>query len=94
MPHVCEAPECLEAHPALSPACDERQALPPRGLLASRRECPRFLALLRCLITPVPRLRTRQQEHGVPGTLRVETSLDMLAREYPDIHLQDMAVWG
>jgi hypothetical protein len=94
MPHVSEAPDSLDAYPALSPACNERHVLPPRGLPASRRERSRFLALLRCLITPAPRLRTRRQEHGVLSALRVETSLDMLAREYPDIHLWVMAVLG
>jgi hypothetical protein len=54
---------------------------------SSRWERSCFLALLRRLFTPGPRLRTRRQDHCHPGARRVETPLDMLAREHPDVFL-------
>jgi len=93
MPHVLEDPDILEEHTALSPACDELQTL-PLELPTSLRGRSRFLAFLRRLFTPVPRLRTRRQECCVSRAPRFETSLDILAREHPDIHLRIMAGMG
>jgi hypothetical protein len=93
MPHVLEAPDILEEHTAPSPACNELHAL-PLALPSSRRARSRLLAFLRRLITPAPRLRTRRQEYCTPSAPRFETSLDILAREYPNIHLRVMAGMG
>jgi hypothetical protein len=60
----------------------------------SRWERSHVLALFRRLFIPVPRLRPRRQEYGAPGTSRFETPLDILAREYPDIHLRVMSGMG
>jgi hypothetical protein len=92
MPHVLEDP-ILEEHTALSPESDKLHAL-PLGLPASRYERSHLLAFLRRLFTPAPRLRTRPQEHCASGTPRFETPLDILAREYPDLHLRVMAGMG
>ena len=93
MPHVLEDPDILEEHTALSPACDKLQTL-PLELPTSLRGRSRFLAFLRRLFTPVPRLRPRRQECCVPGAPRFETSLDMLAREHLDIYLLVMGGIG
>ena len=93
MPHVLDDTDILEEHTALSPECNERDAL-PRARPLSRRERSRLLALLRRLITPAPRLRPHRQEYCAPGTLRFETTLDILAREYPDLHLRVMSGIG
>jgi hypothetical protein len=93
MPRVLEAPDVLEEHPTLSPACDELHTL-PLGLPISSRGRSRFLTFLRRLIIPMPRLRTSRQECCVPGAPRFEMPLDILAREYPDIHLRVMAILG
>jgi hypothetical protein len=93
MPPVLEDPDILEEHTALSPECDELHAL-PLGLPTAPRGRSRFLTLLRRLITPVPRLRTRRQECCVPGAPRFEVPLDILAREHPDIHLRVMSGIG
>ena len=93
MPHVLKDPDILEEHTALSPECDELHAL-PLGLPTSPRGRSRFLTFLHHLITPVPRLRTRRQEHCAPGAPRFETALDILAREHPDIHLRVMSGIG
>jgi hypothetical protein len=61
---------------------------------SSRGERSTVLAFLRHLFTPMPRLRPRRQECGVPGVPRFETPLDILAREHPDIHLRVMAGLG
>jgi hypothetical protein len=58
---------------------------------SSRRERSPVLAWLGRLITPVPRLRMRRQDHCHPGAPQVETALDMLAREHPDIYLWVLA---
>ena len=93
MPHILEDPDILEEHTALSPACDELQTL-PLGLPTAPHGRSRFLTFLRRLFTPVPRLQTRRQEHCAPGAPRFETALDILAREYPDIHLRVMSGIG
>ena len=92
MPHILDDTDILEEHTTLSPACDELHAL-PLGLPTSPRGRSRFLAFLRCLFTPVPRLRTRRQEYCAL-VHRFETPLDILAREHPDIHLRVMAGMG
>ena len=61
---------------------------------SSRRACSPVLAWLGRLFTPVPRLRPRRQECGVPGAPRFETPLDMLAREHLDIYLLVMGGIG
>jgi len=61
---------------------------------SSRRACSPVLAWLGRLFTPVPRLRPRRQEYCAPGASRFETPLDILAREYPDLHLRVMAGMG
>jgi hypothetical protein len=61
---------------------------------SSRRAYSPVFAWLGRLFTPVPRLRPRRQERYVPGVPRVETSLDILARDHPDIHLWVMARMG
>jgi hypothetical protein len=61
---------------------------------SSRRERSPVLAWFGRLFTPVPRLQPRRQEHCVPGASRFETPLDILAREYPDIHLRVMSGMG
>jgi hypothetical protein len=93
MPPVLDDPNILAEYTILSPACNGREAL-PRAQPTSRRECSHVLAWLCRLITPVPRLRPHRQEYGAPGTPRVETGLDMLAREHPDIHLRVMSGIG
>jgi hypothetical protein len=93
MPPVLDDPNILEAPAILSPACNEREAL-PRAQPSSRRKRSRVLGWLRRLITPVPRLRPPRQAYGAPGTPRVETTLDILAREHPDIHLRVMSSIG
>jgi len=85
MPHVLEDPDVLEDDPVLSPTYDALHAL-----TTAPRERSHVLTLLRWLITPVPRLRTRR----VAGTPQIETALDVLAREHPDIHLRLMAGMG
>jgi hypothetical protein len=77
MPHVLEDHDVLEDDLVLSPTCDELHAL-----TTAPRERSRLLTLLRRLITPVTRLRTRR----VAGTPQIETALDVLAREQPDIY--------
>jgi hypothetical protein len=93
MPPVLEDPDILEEHIALSPEYDALHAL-PLVLPSPWRKCSRLLALLRRLITPVPRLRPRRQEYCAPGASRFEAPLDILAREYPDIHLRVMSGMG
>jgi len=92
MPHVLDDTDTLE-HPSPSPTGDALHAL-QFGLPASQGERSRFLALLRHLLIPAPRLRTRRQEHCALGAPRFETPLDILAREYPDLHLQVIAGMG
>jgi len=92
MPHVLDDID-IPQHPSLSPEYDERHAL-PRGLPAPRCERSWFLVLLCRLITPTPRLPMRWQGHGTPGAPRFQTPLDILAREYPDLHLRVMAGMG
>jgi hypothetical protein len=83
MPQVLEDPDVLlEDDSVLSPTCDELHAL-----TTAPHERSHVMTLLRRLITPVPRLRTRR----VAGTPQVETALDVLAREHPDVHLRIMA---
>jgi hypothetical protein len=89
MPHVLEDHDVLEDDLVLSPTSDELHAL-PLGLPTAPRERSRLLTLLRRLITPVTRLRTRR----VAGTPQVETALDVLAREQPDIYLLVMSGIG
>jgi hypothetical protein len=87
MPHVLEDPDVLEEHTTtLSPEYDELHALP--------HERSHVMTVLRRLFTPVPRLRTPRKACGVAGTPRVETALDVLAREHPDIHLRLMGGIG
>jgi hypothetical protein len=93
MPPVLDAPNSLEEHPILSPACNERAAL-PRAQPSSRRERSHVLEWLCRLLTPVPRLRPHRQAYGAPGTPRLETPLDILAREHPDIHLRVLSGIG
>ena len=92
MPHVLDDPDILE-YPSASSAYDELPGL-PLGLPTSVRGRTRFLTFLRRLIAPAPRLRACPQEHCTPGAPRVETFLNILAREYPDSHLQVMAIIG
>jgi hypothetical protein len=89
MPHVLEDPDVLEEDTTLSPTCDELHVL-------TTAPCERshVMTLLRRLMTPVSRLRPRRQVCCVAGTPRVETALDVLAREHPDIHLRLMAGMG
>ena len=61
---------------------------------SSRRACSPVLAWFGRLFTPVPRLRTRRQAYCAPGAPRFETPLDILAREYPDLHLRVMSGIG
>jgi hypothetical protein len=42
----------------------------------------------------MPRLRRRPQEHCTPEAPECKTPLDILMREYPDSHLQAMAIIG
>ena len=93
MPHILDDTDILEEHTTLSPACDELHAL-PLGLSTSPRGRSRFLAFLRRLLTPAPRLRTRRQKHCALGVHRFETPHDILAREHPDLHLRIMAGMG
>jgi hypothetical protein len=90
MPRALEDPEILEEHTAVSPVGD---AL-PLGMPTAPRGHSRLQTFLRRLITPVPRLRTRRQDHCHPGKPRFEAPLDVLAREHPDIHLRLMAGMG
>ena len=53
-----------------------------------------LLAFFRSLFTPALRPRTRPQGACAVGTPRCETALDILAREYPDLHLRIMSVMG
>jgi hypothetical protein len=92
MPHVLDDTDIL-IYPSTSSTDDEPHALPP-GLPAAARGGWRFLTSLRCLLAPAPRLRRRPQEHRAPGASRCNTALDILAREYPNSHLQLMAVIG
>jgi hypothetical protein len=92
MPHVLDDTDILE-HPSPSLAGDTFHALPLQ-LPTARCGRSRFLLLLRRLFTPMPRLQTRRQECCVSRAPRFETSLDMLARDYPDIHLRVMEVLG
>ena len=82
MPQVLEAPDVLEDDPVLSPTCDELHAL-----TTAPHERSYVMTLLRRLVTPMPRLWTRR----VAGTPQVETALDVLAREHPDVHLRILA---
>jgi hypothetical protein len=86
MPHVLEEPDVLEEDSVVSPTCDELHALPT----APRERTP-VMTFLRRLITPVPKLRMRRQDCCVARAPQVETALDVLAREHPDIHLRLMA---
>ena len=86
MPHVLENPDILE-HPSPASQGDECRE-------SSRRACSPVLAWFGRLFTPVPRLRRRRHEYGVPWASRFETPLDILAREYPDIHLRVMSGMG
>jgi hypothetical protein len=83
MPHVLEDPDVLEEDTTLSPACDELYAAP--------RGHSHVMTLLRRLVPPVPRRRPRRKECCVAGAPWVETALDVLAREHPDIHLRVVA---
>ena len=93
MPHVLEAPNTLEERIALSPEGDELDTL-PLALPSFRRERTHVLAWLGRLCSPVPRLRPCRQEYCVPSAPRCEAPLDILAREYPDIHLRVMSGIG
>jgi hypothetical protein len=85
MPHILEDPDVLEEDPVLSPTCDELHAL-----TTAPRERSHVMTFLRRLITSVSRLRTRR----VVGKPQVETALDVLAREQPDIYLLVMSGIG
>jgi hypothetical protein len=93
MPRVLEDPDILEEHIALSPEGNELDRL-LRALPSSQRQRSRLLALLRRLVTRVPRLRPCRQAYCVPGALRFEAPLDILAREHPDVHLRVMSGIG
>jgi hypothetical protein len=84
MPHVLNDPDVLEEHTTtLSPEYDTlplERPTAPRG-------CSRLQTFLHRLITLVPRLRPRRQDHCHSGEPRVETALDILARERPDTYL-------
>ena len=86
MPPVIDDTDILE-HP--SPASQGNECHE-----SSRWERSPILAWLSRLFTPVPRLRTRRQEHCALGAPRFETPLDILAREYPDLHLRVIAGMG
>jgi hypothetical protein len=86
MPRVLEDPNALAAHMALCPTCDEHETL-PSALPSYQQERSPVLAWLGRLFTPLPRPRPRRQGDCALGTRRFETPLDVLAREYPDLHL-------
>jgi hypothetical protein len=92
MPHVLDDTDILEC--ASASAADDAPPALPLELPESAPGRSRFLTLLRRLIASAPRLRTHPQKHGIPGTPRFTTSLDLLARQYPDSHLWIMAVVG
>jgi hypothetical protein len=91
MPRVLKDSDALAAHMALLPTCDERETLPQR-LPACPQERSPVLAWLGRLFLPVP--RPRRQAYGVPVTSQFVAPLDILARDYPDIHLWIMAGLG
>ena len=91
MPHVIDDTDIEE----YSSPTAEYDALYERSrVVPSRRGRSRFLAFLRRLFTPVPRLKPRRKVCCIPGAPRFETALDVLAREHPDIHLRLMAGMG
>ena len=92
MPHVLDDTDTLA--PTSPSAAGDALRRQPRGLPALRRAWPRFLALFQHLLTPPPRLQTRQQEHSTPGAPRFETPLDLLARHHPSLHLWLMSGMG
>jgi hypothetical protein len=83
---VLDNTDILE-HPSSASQCHECHE-------SSQHEGSPFLAWLARLCTPVPRLRPRRQERCALGTPRFEAPLDILAREYPDIHLRVMSGMG
>ena len=92
MPHILDDTDILE-RPSPSPECDEIHAL-PLVLPSSRRVRSRFLAFLRRLTILMRRSGTHQQGYCAPGAPRFETPLDLLARNYPDLHLRLMSGMG
>jgi hypothetical protein len=92
MPHVLDDTDIL-IYPSPSSTDDERQALPPEAPTAAPGGW-RFRTLLHGLLAPTPRLRRRSQEHCTAGGPGCTTLLDILMREYPDSHLQAMAIIG